>query len=136
MISQNISTQRVRVAINSKHDTVIEVKLSDAKVVLNEIFNSEFCDSINDVLTTRDSINSNIVNAQKKEIFLLNEKVSNNEKIDSDYKREVYDKDKVITDLNSTIEQQKHEIFRQKLLKAVGFTLSAILPITVLLLVH
>ena len=134
--SQNISTleQRVKTVINAKGDTIVEMNLADARLVLTDLFNARIADSTINVLTERDSINSNIITFQKEELVMLNEKFNNQLSIEENLNKILKNKDSEITLLNDVIKKQKKEIRKQKFLKVLGFTAAIVLPITTIIL--
>lgn len=133
MHSQTSST-RVQTIINSKGDTLIQMKLTDARLILSSVLTKAYSDSLISVYETRDSANANIIVLQKEEIMLLNEKFNNQKTITENLTQVLENKDKEIVILNETIKKQKKEIRKQKILKVLGFTAAVVLPITTIIL--
>ena len=132
--SQNTSTPRVRSYVDINGDTLIEMTLADAKVVLNDLLQKQVADSIITVYVKRDSINTSIVTLQKSEINLLQQKAINDGLIVKNLNSVITNKDVEIALLNDTIKKQKREIFKQKVLKVVGSSLAIIVPVIILIL--
>ena len=137
MRSQNIltkTTPRVQTLVNLKGDTVIQMSLADAKIILVTVFDKQIADSIIAVYETRDSLNSSTITLLKSEVDLLKDKVGNLNTMISNDTKIIVNKDSEITLLNQTIKDQKSEIRKQKVLKILGFTAAVVLPITVLII--
>ncbi len=132
--SQTTSKLRAQAVINSAGDTLIQLKLADAKIILNDVLDKQVSDSMLTVYLKRDSLNSSTILFQKKEIVDLVSKTTNLELIIDNDKQLVSNKDKELTILNEIIKKQKKEIIKQKVLKIIGFTAAVVLPITLILL--
>lgn len=131
--SQTISP-RVQAIVDSKGDTLIQMSLADAKIVLTDVLSKQYADSLIAVYEQRDSVQNNSIVLQREEIVLLNEKLDNQNSIIDNLNQVLENKDKEIALLNETIKKQKKEIRKQKFLKVVGFTAAVVLPITTLIL--
>jgi uncharacterized membrane protein YvbJ len=127
---------RVQTIINAKGDTLIQMSLNDAKTVLKDVLDKSYADSLVDVYTVRDSINTNVITLQKEELKLMSDKFNNQKSISANLTQVLADKDKEISDKDDIIKQQKKEIRKQKILKVVGFTAAVVLPIIAILLLH
>jgi uncharacterized coiled-coil protein SlyX len=125
---------RVQTYVNAKGDTLIEMKLIDAKSVLDDLLDKQVSDSLVDVYASRDSINQVSIALQADQIKTLNETIKNQGLISDNLTTIVSNKDKEISDLNDIIKQQKKEIRKQKILKIIGFTAAVVLPIGLLVL--
>lgn len=134
MNSQSISIkpQRVKTVVNSVGDTLIEMSLADAKIILADIIDKQIADSMLSVYEFRDSISQNTIQIQLKQIKILKEKVVNCETIITNLNEMLSNKDKEIDLLNETIKKQKREIRKQKILKIIGFTSAVVLPVVTL----
>ena len=132
--SQNISIkpQRVKTVVNSVGDTLIEMSLADAKIILADIIDKQIADSMLLVYEFRDSISQNTIQIQLKQIKILKEKVVNCETIITNLNEMLSNKAKEIDLLNETIKKQKREIRKQKILKIIGFTSAVVLPVVTL----
>lgn len=128
----SIKEPRVQTIVNQKGDTLIQMHLSDAKIILADVLDREVLDSLVNVYKQRDTINSNTIQLQVKEIRLLNEKSLNQEKQNSNLNKIIELKNSELAILNDTIKQQKKEIRRQKFYKVLAFIAAVVLPITVL----
>ena len=126
--------QRVQTLVNTKGDTLIQLSLADAKIVLTDLYDKQISDSIISVYEVRDSINASSINLLKKDVDKYKEKCGNfTIMLDNNIKL-IVNKDTEIGVLNKTIKEQKKEIRKQKFLKIMGFTAAVVLPITVLIL--
>lgn len=138
MTSQTISKPepRVQTLINSKGDTMIQMNLADAKIILNDLFDKQVSDSLVDIYSVRDSLNMVKVNLLKSEVDTYKEKCGNYSIMISNFTKLIVNKDTEISLLNQIIKDQKKEIRKQKILKILGFTAAVVLPITTLLILH
>jgi hypothetical protein len=134
MNSQNTST-RVQALVNSKGDTLIQMSLADAKIVLSDVLGKQYSDSLVKIYTLRDSIQNNVIILQKEALILMSEKFNNQKTISDNLNQVLANKDTEITLLNETIKKQKKEIRKQKFLKVLGFTAAVVLPITTMILI-
>ena len=134
MNSQNIST-RVQALVNSKGDTLIQMSLADAKIVLSDVLGKQYSDSLVKIYTLRDSIQNNVIILQKEALILMSEKFNNQKTISDNLNQVLANKDTEIALLNETIKKQKKEIRKQKFLKVLGFTAAVVLPITTMILI-
>ncbi len=131
--SQTISP-RVQALVNSKGDTLIQMTLADAKIVLADVLGKQYSDSLVSVYADRDSVHNNIIVLQKEELLLMSEKFNNQKTISDNLNQVLVNKDTEIALLNDTIKKQKKEIRKQKFLKVLGFTAAVVLPITTIIL--
>ena len=136
--SQNISIKepRVETLINQKGDTLIQMKLADAKIILAEILDKEIVDSLVNVYMERDAINSSTIQIQIKEIKAYQAKSLNQQEQISNLNSIIKIKDEELVVLNKVVSDQKKEIRKQKTYKVFGFIAAVILPIVVLLIAH
>jgi len=130
----SIKEPRVQTIVNVKGDTLIQMHLSDAKIILADVLDREVLDSIIDVYKQRDSINDSTIQLQVKEIRLLNEKSLNQVAQNDNLNKIIELKNAEIAELNKTIVIQKKEIKKQKFYKVLTFIAAVVLPITVLTL--
>lgn len=135
MSSQNtLKTPRVQTLVNAKGDTLIQMALSDAKVILTSILEKQYVDSILLVYIDRDKINNKTITLQLDKIRLLELKGNNQDQMVSNLNKIITNKDSEIGLLKDTIKQQKKEIRKQKALKIVGFIAAVVLPIVVIII--
>ena len=135
--SQNILKEpRVQTVINQKGDTLIQLKLSDAKLILAEVLDKEVADSLVNVYMLRDSLNKTTIELQVKEIKALQQKGFNYNQQVANLEKIVGNKDEELEKLNEIIKFQKKEIRKQKTYKILGFTAAVVLPILVLFVAH
>jgi hypothetical protein len=128
----SIKPQRVKTVVNSVGDTLIEMSLADAKIILADIIDKQVADSMLLVYEFKDSISKSTIQVQLKQINILKEKVVNCETIIANLNEMLANKDKEIDLLNETIKKQKREIRKQKILKIIGFTSAVVLPVITL----
>ena len=136
--SQNILTKepRVQAFVNQQGDTIIQMKLDDAKIILADVLDREVADSLVNVYKTRDSINKNTIELQVKEIRALQQKGFNYEQQVANLDKISKNKDTEIEKLNKSLEDEKKATKKQRRLKNLGFVGCVVLPIIVLLIAH
>lgn len=133
-LSQNISIKNNRVtAIVSDSDTLIQFKLSDAKIILVDVLEKEKLDSIVKYYEINDSLKDINIGLQYSMITDLQTKSLLQIKVVDNLNIIITNKDKEISLLNETIKKQKKEIRKQKVLKIMGFTAAIVAPIIVLI---
>lgn len=135
MHSQNILIKepRVQTIINQKGDTLIQMKLDDAKFILAELLDKEIVDSLVNVYMERDVIKSSTIQLQVKEIKAMQQKSENQAQQIANLEKMMVNKDLELSILNDTIKKQVKEIRKQKTYKVLGFISAVILPILTLL---
>lgn len=134
-LSQNISIKDNRVkAIISQGDTLIQFKLSDAKLILIDVLEKEKLDSLVCYYEVNDSLKDITVALQYSMIRDLQSKSELQLKVEENLNVIIVNKDKEIALLNDTIKKQQKEIRKQKNLKKLGLTAAVVLPIIVLIL--
>ena len=131
--SQTISRGEVKETVNSNGDTLVIMHLEDARIILNDLLEYEIADSLLTVYKEKDSLNTNTITLQKEVITKLTQKSQNQELQLENFVSILANKDKEIQYKDDTIEQQKKEIRKQKLLKLTGFIGSIVLPIITLI---
>lgn len=131
---QNTSLkERVRVVINEEGDTLVEMKYSDAKILLEDVLHYEYADSLLTYYRERDILNSEKITLQKSKIDALTEKTQNLEQMISNLNQMVSNKDEEIKLKDDYIKTLKKEVRKQKFLKIVGFSAAIILPVITLI---
>jgi hypothetical protein len=127
--------ERVQAVINEYGDTVIQMSLLDAKLILKVVLEKEVNDSLLDVYTVVDSLNKNKISLlfQKIEVFQI-EKQNLNEMV-VNLNAIIENKETETQILNETIKKQKKEIRKQKIIKIVALVGDVVLPVTTLLTV-
>ncbi len=118
------------------NDTLIQFKLSDAKLILADIIEKEYLDSLITAYQVNDSLKDISIGIQYSVISDLKEKNATQLKIIDNMIIIDIDKDKEISLLNKIIKAQKKEIRKQKIYKIIGFTAAVALPIIVLIITH
>jgi len=136
MHSQNILKvePRVRPVVNTKGDTLIQIKLSDAKILLQDVLEKEVCDSTVAEYIQLDGLRSGTIALQKDKIETLETKFKNDELRIVNLEDVLKNKDTELALLNGIIKKQGREIIKQKVFKIAGFSLALAIPITYLLL--
>jgi hypothetical protein len=114
-------------------DTLIQMPLSSAKIILQSVLENEIADSLLIALSAKDSINTNIIEMQISTIRLLQEKSNNQEQLNQNLNLIIQNKDLEIEMLNEIIRKQKRYIRKQKLIKTVSLVGNIVLPIAVLI---
>jgi hypothetical protein len=112
------------------------MSLVDAKVILGELLEKNITDSLLKVYTKTDSLNKNFINIQKEKINVLTEKNRNSETTITLLNTLLANKDKEIESLNEKVDDQKKELFIQKVLKFIGFAGCVILPVLTVILTN
>jgi exonuclease VII small subunit len=136
--SQDILTQenRVKTFIDQKGDTMISMHYEDARILLEDVLNYQYTDSILTLYKQKDSLNNEQIVMYKETLVSLTTKVENLETMNNNLDSVIVNYEKEIEYKDDTIKQQKQEIIKQKTLKLVGFAGSIILPILTLLLLN
>ena len=135
MNSQTSSTptkKLVRTLIDSKGDTLVEMKLSDARFILSIVLDKDITDSIIRNYEVTDSLNKERISLQVNKIRSLQELSDNKDLMSTNLNKIISNKDEEIVLLNDVIKEQKKEIRKQKFLKIIGFISAVVLPITVI----
>jgi hypothetical protein len=125
--------ERVKVTINQKGDTLVEMHYNDAKVLLEDVLHYEYADSLLTKFKKRDSLNTEKITLQKTQLDNLTQQNTNLQQMLENFDSVIANNDKEKELLENTIKQQKKEIRKQKFLKVVGFSAAVILPILTLL---
>lgn len=131
--SQNISKGEVKTTINQKGDTLIVMRLDDAKPILMDLLDYELIDSLLAEYQKRDSIQDTIIALKVKKIEALQQKSDNQEQQKKNLENIIKNKDEEIWYKDDIIEQQRREIKKQKTFKIVGMITTGILIIISLL---
>lgn len=135
MRSQTISTvtPRVTTIVNITGDTVLQFKLSDAKIILADILDKKIVDSLMTDYIEKDILKNGIISLQKSEINKL-QQTSENKDIMMGKLQEIINNNVIeVKDLNEVITKQKKEIRKQKFLKVIGYITAVVLPITTII---
>lgn len=125
---------QVKTFVSDSGDTLIAMRLEDAKVILTDILNYQIADSIIKQYEGKDKESNNVITLQKAAIVKLNEKASNDEDRITKLEAVLKNKDEEIALKDDTIKNQKREIRKQKGLKILGFSGAIILPVVTALL--
>lgn len=124
----------VKTFVNERGDTLIAMRIDDAKLILTDVLNYQIADSIIKQYEFKDIENNKVILLQKEAIVKLTEKSENQSKQIELLNQIIGNKDTEVTLLNNIITDQKREIRKQKTLKIIGLSGSVILPILAVLL--
>jgi hypothetical protein len=125
---------QVKAFVNETGDTLIAMRLDDARTILTDVLNYQIADSLVKEYEGKDKEKSKIIILQKEAIIKLTEKSENQELQIANLEEIIKNKDTEIGYKDDIIKQQKKEIRKQKLLKIVGFSGAIILPVVTALL--
>jgi hypothetical protein len=131
--SQTISKGEIKEIVNSNGDTLVIMRLEDAKEILSDLLDYEIADSLLLAYKENTSLQDSIIMMQKVTIYKLQEKNYNQHLIITNLDSLVRNKDREIKIQTEIIEVKKKEIKKQKFLKVVGFIGSILLPIITLI---
>jgi len=136
MNSQNtLPDTRLIQTVVIKGDTLIQMRLPDAKFILQGVLEKEITDSLLIVLMTKDTINTSIIEIQISQIRLLQEKSNNQDKLNKNLNSIIENKDLEIKELNDLISKQKKQIRKEKFIKKLSLAGNIVLPIVTLFIV-
>lgn len=131
--SQTISKGEIKEIVNSNGDTLVIMRLEDAKEILSDLLDYEIADSLLLAYKENSFLQDSIITMQKVTIYKLQEKNYNQHLIITNLDSLVRNKDREIKIQTEIIEVKKKEIKKQKFLKVVGFIGSILLPIITLI---
>ena len=134
LVSQNISKGEIKTIVNSHGDTLIMMRLDDAKVILSDLMEFRYVDSLLSIYKLRDSLKTSTIVMQKDVIDKLIQKSNNQDTQLTNFQSILSNKDQEITLKEDVIKAQKKEIRKQKVLKIIGFAGSVVLPIITLII--
>jgi hypothetical protein len=136
MSSQNtLEETRVIRTVIINNDTLIQIPLSDAKIILQGVLENEIADSLLTVFMNKDSINTDIIELQISQIKLLQEKSKNQEQLNQNLNLIIQNKDLEINELNALITEQKKQLKKERFLKKLSMVGNVVLPIVTLFIV-
>ena len=121
LVSQNISKGEIKTIVNSQGDTLIMMRLDDAKVILSDLMEFRYVDSLLSIYKLRDSLKTSTIVMQKDVIDKLIQKSNNQDTQLTNFQSILSNKDQEITFKEDVIKAQKKEIRKQKVLKIIGF---------------
>ena len=127
MNSQTISMKnpRVETLLDKNKDTVVQIKLNDAKIILKDLLDKKYVDSLLVINEDLNCVNEKIIQLDKEEIKSLEDKNTNNSIV-------IVNLNEIIKNGNETIGIQKKEIKKQKFLKYLAFISTITLGILVI----
>lgn len=123
---------RVKTFIDERGDTMVTMHYEDARILLEDVLNFEYADSLLSVYKERDSLNTQVITMQKDVLMEMSQEKLNLEQMISNFEQVIKNKDSEISLKDDIIKQQKKEIRKQKILKIFGFTAAVVLPILTL----
>ena len=129
--SQNFSVEEnnVQIYVNRQGDTLVFMRYESAKILLIEVLECEYTDSILAEYTLRDSMNNNVIALQKDKIESLSKKGENYESIIKNLNKIIENKDYEIELKDKEIKKYLRKLKTQKTLTKIGFSLAGALPI-------
>jgi hypothetical protein len=105
------------------------MRYESAKILLKEVLECEYTDSILAEYTLRDSMKNNVIALQKDKIESLSKKGENYQTIIKNLNEIIKNKDYEIELKDKEIKKYLRKLKTQKTLTKVGFTLAGVLPI-------
>lgn len=128
---------QVKAFVSDNGDTLIAMRIEDAKFILTDILNYQIADSIISEYEAKDKETSKVITLQKNAILKLSNQLANDEARIAALESVIKNKNEEIVFKDDAIKKQKKEIRKQKVLKIIGFSGAIILPvITALLLLN
>ena len=128
--SQNSSRkQRIKTYVTENGDTLIQMSISDAKIILKTILEKEINDSLLNVYSVRDSLNKDLITLNTEKICVLEEEKANLTEVIKGLNVIISNNDLVNKQQKTIIEDQIKEIKKQRNLKILGFVTSIVLPL-------
>lgn len=121
-------------ALEINGDTLIQMHLMDAKIVLKGVLDGEIADSLLNIFMVRDSINSEIVQMQVSQIRLLQEKSKNQAQLNDNLNIIIKNKDLEISKLNAVILEQKKQIKKERFVKKLSLIGNVVIPAVLIVL--
>jgi len=112
---------------------MVVMHYEDARILLSDVLEYEYTDSLLTEYKTRDSLNSSIIVIQKSVLDTQVEKITNLESMNTNLEQVITNKDTELGYKDEIIKKQKKEIRKQKILKIIGFSAAVILPIVTLI---
>jgi len=127
--------ERVQAVINEYGDTVIQMSLSDAKLILKVVLEKEINDSLLNIYTVVDSLNKNKISLLFDKVESLQVEKRNLTEMVNNLNAIIKNKEAETQILNDTIKKQKKEIRKQKIIKVVALVGDVVLPVATLVTV-
>jgi len=124
----------VKPVLSKEGDTLIQLKVSDAKILLKDVLEKKLCDSTVAEYIQLDGLRSGTIALQQDKITTLETKFINCNTMVGNLETVVKNKDTELGLLNDIIKKQDRVILKQKMFKFMGFGVAIIIPITFLLL--
>jgi hypothetical protein len=125
---------QVKAFVSDNGDTLIAMRIEDAKFILTDILNYQIADSIISEYEAKDKETSKVITLQKNAILKLSNQLANDEARIAALESVIKNKNEEIVFKDDVIKKQKKEIRKQKVLKIIGFSGAIILPVVTALL--
>ena len=125
---------QVKTFVSDNGDTLITMRIEDAKLILIDILNYQIADSIISQYEAKDKESLKIITLQKNVIDKLYKQIANDELRIGALEAVIKNKNEEIAFKDDVIKKQKKEIRKQKTLKILGFSGAIILPVVTALL--
>ena len=130
-LSQTPPQHETKVMVNKAGDTVLIMNIADARVILNDLLDKPFVDSLLTVYKQKDGLNQEVISIQKNQIGLLQQKSDNKDLQINNLNLIVLNKGTEITLKDGTIKSLKKEVKKQKVLKKLSLIALVVVPILV-----
>lgn len=129
--SQNflVEENNVQIYVNKQGDTLVFMRYESAKILLTEVLECEYSDSILTEYMLRDSIKNNVIALQKDKILSLSKKGENYTTIIKNLNTILGNKNYEIELKDKEIKKHLRKLKTQKTLTKIGFSLAGALPI-------
>lgn len=113
---------------------MVIMKYEDARLLLEDVLEYEYTDSLLNVYVVRDSLKQSTILIQKNIILKLGNEKMNLEEMVINLEKKVLNKDKEISYKDDTIKKTKKEIRKHKRQKIIAIIVAVAGPIITLLL--
>lgn len=135
--SQNISKEdRIKIAINSKGDTITTMSYSDSKLLLEDILKYQKSKEIISLYEVKEITYNNIIDSQREKLSFLEIKTNNLSTINSNLESILTNRGRELELANKEIDNLNKEIKRQKTKKVLGFIGAGVIAVTAILLAN
>jgi len=111
---------------------MVTMHYEDARLLLEDVLNYEYTDSLLTVYKERDSLNTATITMQKDVLMKMSEENMNLEQMNDNLEQVIANKEEEMSIKDDIIKQQKKEIRKQKIQKIIGFSAAVVLPIITL----
>lgn len=118
--SQNTLTtepNRIKTYVNEKGDTMVTMHYEDARILLEDLLNCEYSDSLLTVYKERDSLNTSTITMQKSVMDAYVGKISNLEEMNSNLEKVIANKEDELDIKDDIIKDQKERLGNKRFLR-------------------